>query len=61
MLAAIDSTIGKDYREVLTEIDGLRTTLTELGARLRATRAEVPELAERLGGLAARSANDATA
>jgi uncharacterized protein (TIGR02680 family) len=61
MLAAIDSTIGMDYREVLTEIDGLRTTLTELGARLRATRAEVTELAERLGGLAARSENDAAA
>lgn len=61
MLAAVDSTIGMDYREVLTEIDSLRTKLTEVGARLRDTRREVTELAERLGGLAARSANDAAA
>jgi uncharacterized protein (TIGR02680 family) len=61
MLAAVDSTIGMDYREVLTEIDRLRATLADYGARLRDTRREVTDLAERLGGLTAKSTNDAAA
>jgi uncharacterized protein (TIGR02680 family) len=61
MLDAIEGTIGVDYREVLTEIDGLRTKLRELGEELRATNQEAKDLAVRLGALGVQRTTDAQA
>ncbi len=61
MLDAIEGTLGVDYREVLTEIDGLRTKLRELADRLRATNQEAKTLATRLGALGVQRTTDAQA
>lgn len=60
-LAAVESTIGMDYRQVLTELRDLRASLTRLGDQLSAARREIPELAERLGELSAQRTTDASA
>ncbi|GAA4536733.1 TIGR02680 family protein [Amycolatopsis samaneae] len=59
MLEAIDSTFGVDYREVLVEIEGLRTKLTELDDERKRTTNKVTELATQLGRLETQRANDA--
>ena len=61
MLAAVEETIGVDYREILARLAALRMVLADLDRGLSAARREVPELAERLGALSARRAADATA
>lgn len=60
-LAAVEATIGVDYREILARLAALRTALADLGQRLSAARLEVPRLAERLGALSAQRTADAAA
>jgi uncharacterized protein (TIGR02680 family) len=60
-LEAVESTVGVDYREVLTELATLRTRRSDLDKNLRQARAKVTTLAERLGVLAERSKADALA
>ncbi|UMP05863.1 TIGR02680 family protein [Amycolatopsis sp. EV170708-02-1] len=61
MLDAIDGTVGTGQREVLAEIDGLRTKLRELSGELRAANADAKELAVSLGALGVRRTTDARA
>jgi uncharacterized protein (TIGR02680 family) len=60
-LAAVEGTIGVDYREILARLAQLRAHQAELVAALSAVRREVPELAERLGALSAQRTADASA
>ncbi|MFD6066988.1 TIGR02680 family protein [Amycolatopsis lurida] len=61
MLEAIEGTAGSGQREVLAEIDGLRTKLRDLSGELRATNADAKELAVSLGALGVRRTTDARA
>ncbi|MFI9451542.1 TIGR02680 family protein [Amycolatopsis sp. NPDC052450] len=61
MLDAIEGSVGTGQREVLAEIDGLRTKLRELAVELRAANSEAKELAVRLGALGVRRTTDAAA
>ncbi|MEV6910948.1 TIGR02680 family protein [Amycolatopsis sp. NPDC051071] len=61
MLDAIEGTVGTGQREVLAEIDGLRTKLRELLDELRAANAEAKDLAVSLGALGVRRTTDARA
>ncbi|MEU3621075.1 TIGR02680 family protein [Amycolatopsis coloradensis] len=60
-LDAIEGTVGTGQREVLAEIDGLRTKLRELADELRAANSDAKELAVRLGALGVRRTTDARA
>ncbi|MCR6484084.1 TIGR02680 family protein [Amycolatopsis sp. OK19-0408] len=60
-LEAVDSTFGVDYREVLAEIDGLRTKEERLHKEERSARRLVNQLAEELGGLKVQRETDAKA
>jgi uncharacterized protein (TIGR02680 family) len=60
-LAAVEATIGVDYREILARLTELRAELAGLRGQLGAVRREVPELAERLGALSAQRRADASA
>jgi uncharacterized protein (TIGR02680 family) len=60
-LEAVESTVGVDYRHVLTELSGLRTRLSDRSKDLKLARAKVTALAGRLGVLAERSTADARA
>jgi uncharacterized protein (TIGR02680 family) len=60
-LQAVEDTIGVDYREILTELAGLRAQLRELRQQLRAGQQEVMELTDRLGELRARRSADVEA
>lgn len=60
-LAAVESTIGMDYREILAQLRQLRAHLAERSDQLSAARREVPALAERLGVLSAQRTTDASA
>jgi uncharacterized protein (TIGR02680 family) len=60
-LAAVEATIGVDYREILARLAQLRKRLSGLGTELGAVRREVPQLAERLGELSAQRTTDASA
>ncbi|MFC3451409.1 TIGR02680 family protein [Amycolatopsis speibonae] len=61
MLDAIEGSVGTGSREVLAEIDGLRTKLRELSGELRAANSDAKELAVALGALGVRRTNDARA
>ncbi|ANN15053.1 TIGR02680 family protein [Amycolatopsis orientalis] len=61
MLDAIEGTADTGQREVLAEIDGLRTKLRELGDELRAANRTVTDLAVRLGALGVQRTTDAQA
>ncbi|KZB87393.1 TIGR02680 family protein [Amycolatopsis regifaucium] len=61
MLEAIEGTADTGQREVLAEIDGLRTKLRELGDELRTANRTVTELAVRLGALGVQRTTDAQA
>ncbi|WP_227996185.1 TIGR02680 family protein [Nocardia australiensis] len=60
-LEAIESAIGRDYREVLNEIADLRTRITDLDRQLGEARKKVIELTEQLGKLDSQRATDAQA
>lgn len=60
-LEAVDSTFGVDYREVLAEIQALRTTARQLTEDRRSTTSLVTDLAGKLGELKARRETDAEA
>ncbi|OXM51933.1 TIGR02680 family protein [Amycolatopsis alba] len=61
MLDAIEGSVGTGSREVLAEMDGLRTKLRELSGELRTANARAKELAVALGALGVRRTNDARA
>ncbi len=61
MLEAIEGTVGTGQREVLAEIDGLRTKLRELLGELRTANREAKDLAVSLGALGVRRTTDARA
>ncbi|MFD5091866.1 TIGR02680 family protein [Amycolatopsis thailandensis] len=61
MLDAIEGSVGTGQREVLAEIDGLRTKLRDLFGELRAANARAKELAVSLGALGVRRTTDARA
>lgn len=61
ILGAIEGTVGTGQREVLAEIDGLRTKLRELGDELRAANSDAKDLAVRLGALGVQRTTDAHA
>ncbi|WP_309113126.1 TIGR02680 family protein [Saccharothrix sp.] len=60
-LAAVEGTIGVDYRQVLDELGALRQELGVLKAELSANQRKITDLALRLGELTARRATDAEA
>jgi uncharacterized protein (TIGR02680 family) len=60
-LEAVESTIGVDYREVLTQLSTLRALVSDVARNLKLAHAKVSTLAERLGVLAERSKADARA
>lgn len=60
-LAAVESTVGADYRQILAELDTLRTKLHDVRRRHLETGDEVTRLAEKLGELNAKRVTDATA
>ncbi|OXM65388.1 TIGR02680 family protein [Amycolatopsis vastitatis] len=60
-LEAVDSTFGVDYREVLGEIETLRTKLRELDAAQRAITLSIRDLATQLGEFRVRHETDAEA
>jgi uncharacterized protein (TIGR02680 family) len=60
-LIGAESTMGVDYREILTQLTALRDAEMSLQAQLKAGRDEVPKLAERLGKLDGQRSTDATA
>jgi uncharacterized protein (TIGR02680 family) len=60
-LDAVESTVGMDYRQVLAELDELRTRQSEVRRELDRTRHSATELAERLGALDSRRTADAAA
>ncbi|AUI61804.1 TIGR02680 family protein [Amycolatopsis sp. BJA-103] len=61
MLEAIEGSVGTGQREVLAEIDGLRTKLRGLADELRAANADAKDLAVSLGALGVRRTTDARA
>ncbi|MGW0251689.1 TIGR02680 family protein [Nocardia goodfellowii] len=50
-LEAIEGSVGRDYREVLAEIDQLRTRIDQLTDSIEANRATIVQLAGELGSL----------
>jgi uncharacterized protein (TIGR02680 family) len=60
-LDEVAKAVGMDYREVLTQLTGLRELAAELSRQLKAARTKVTTLAEQLGALAERSKADARA
>ncbi|WIY05512.1 TIGR02680 family protein [Amycolatopsis mongoliensis] len=60
-LEAVDSTFGVDYREVLAEIEALRTKAARLGEERASTAGLVNELTGKLGELKVRRETDADA
>lgn len=60
-LEAIEESVGRDYREVLTEIEQLRIRIEELNGNLEQDRATLTDLATEVGRLAAQKAADAEA
>ena len=61
MLAAVEATIGADYRDTLARLADLRGRLDDLGCQLGTARRQIPEIARRLGHLEARRTTDAHA
>ena len=61
MLAAVEATIGADYRDTLARLADLRGRLDDLGCQLDTARRQIPEIARRLGRLEARRTTDAHA
>ncbi|MEV5836781.1 TIGR02680 family protein [Nocardia sp. NPDC052112] len=60
-LAAIEESVGRDYRSVLTEIDQLRSRIDELTDSVEHNRTTVTDLAGKLGSLEAQHRTDAEA
>ncbi|WP_324195416.1 TIGR02680 family protein [Nocardia abscessus] len=60
-LDAIEESVGRDYREVLAEIEALRIRKQERGGDLGRDGITLTELAMKVGGLAAQLASDAAA
>ena len=60
-LSGAESTVGADYREILSQLENLRARETDLQAQLDEGRAELPRLAQRLGELTIKRDNDAQA
>jgi len=60
-LAAVEGTIGVDYREILARLAQLRVRLAKLREQLSTVRRQVLELAERLGQLSEKRTADASA
>jgi uncharacterized protein (TIGR02680 family) len=60
-LAAIEGTVGAEYRDVLSRLMATREELAGLTRRIEATRAELNQLTMRLGQLESARASDADA
>ncbi|WP_280294524.1 TIGR02680 family protein [Nocardia abscessus] len=60
-LDAIEESVGRDYREVLAEIESLRIRKEERGGDLERDGITLTELAMKVGGLEAQHASDAAA
>jgi uncharacterized protein (TIGR02680 family) len=61
MLAAVEGTVGADYREILAKLDAARARLAELRGRVDAAHHDLNQLSERLGQLDSARASDAIA
>lgn len=57
-LEAVESTVGADYRQILAELDSLRSRLEDVRLQHNATTRKVTQLAERLGALKSQRAAD---
>jgi uncharacterized protein (TIGR02680 family) len=60
-LAAVESTVGADYRDVLAKLDATRKHRADRITRLEATQADLLALSERLGQLESARVSDAAA
>ncbi|WP_454198097.1 TIGR02680 family protein [Nocardia sp. Marseille-Q1738] len=60
-LEAIEESVGRDYREVLAEIEQLRVRIEELNGNLEQDRATLTDLATEVGRLATQKTADAEA